>query len=251
MKTNKEIKNSQNRVFRKIGQANESYNLINENDKIMVAVSGGVDSFVLLETLASRLKHLPIKYTIHAIHVVIENLPIQTDTESITEKCEILGIPLHIEKTSISKEENKKTSTCFPCSWNRRKIVFKKAKELGFNKVALGHHLDDALETLMMNTVHHAEISAIPPKLLMVKGNIEIIRPLILLTEEEVKAYAEIKNITSAEEPCPFEEESKRKTFKEIIKKIGSMHKEAKINMFNSMTNIIPEYLPPKRGIQK
>ena len=247
MKTKKEIKNIQNRVFRKIGQANKSYNLINENDKILVAVSGGLDSFVLLETLASRLKHLPIKYTIHAIHVVIKNLPVQTDTKSITEQCETLGIHLHIENTSISKEGNKKTSTCFPCSWNRRKIIFKKAKELGFNKVAMGHHLDDALETLMMNTVHHAEISAIPPKLFMVKGNIEIIRPLILLTEEEVKAYAEIKNLTSAEKQCPFEDESKRKTFKEIIKKIGNMHKEAKINMFNSMTNIVPEYLPPKR----
>jgi len=247
MKTKKEIKNTQKRVFRKIGQANKSYNLINENDKILVAVSGGVDSFVMLETLASRLKHLPINYTIHAIHVVIENLPIQTDTKLITEQCKTLGIPLHIEKASILKEESNKKSTCFPCSWNRRKTIFKKAKELGFNKVAMGHHLDDALETLMMNTVHHAEISAIPPKLFMVKGNIEIIRPLILLTEEEVKAYAELRNIRSAEEQCPFEGESKRKTFKEIIKKIGNMHEEAKINMFNSMTNIIPEYLPPKR----
>ena len=111
----------------------------------------------------------------------------------------------------------------------------------------MGHHLDDALETFMMNTVYHAEISAIPPKLFMVKGNIEIVRPLMLLTEEEVKAYAKVKNIHSAEEQCPFEDESKRKTFKEIIKKIGNMHKEAKINMFNSMTNIIPEYLPPER----
>ena len=247
MKTKKEIKNTQKRVFRKIGQANKSYNLINENDKILVAVSGGLDSFVLLETLASRLKHLPIKYTIHAIHVVIENLPVQTDTKLITEQCEILGVPLHTEKTSISKEGNKKTSNCFPCSWNRRKTIFKKAKELGCNKVAMGHHLDDALETLMMNTVYHAEISAIPPKLFMVKGNIEIVRPLMLLTEEEVKAYAKVKNIHSAEEQCPFEDESKRKTFKEIIKKIGSMHKEAKINMFNSMAKIMPEYLPPKR----
>ena len=111
----------------------------------------------------------------------------------------------------------------------------------------MGHHLDDALETFMMNTVYHAEISAIPPKLFMVKGNIEIVRPLTLLTEDEVKAYADVKNIHSAEEQCPFEDESKRKTFKEIIKKIGNMHKEAKINMFNSMTNIIPEYLPPER----
>ncbi|MGM0498507.1 MAG: ATP-binding protein [Bacteroidota bacterium] len=247
MKTKKEIKNVQNRAFRKIGQANESYNLINENDKILIALSGGVDSFVLLDTLASRLKYLPIKYTIHAIHVVLENLPIQTDTNLIQEKCEKLGVPLHIEKGSISETNRKKTSTCFPCSWNRRKAIFKKAQELGFNKVAMGHHLDDALETLLLNTVHHAEISAIPPKLFMVKGNIEIIRPLILLTEEEVKAYAEVNNIRTAEIKCPFEDESNRKTFKDIIQKIGSMHKEAKINMFNSMANIIPEYLPPKR----
>jgi tRNA(Ile)-lysidine synthase TilS/MesJ len=243
----KEAKIARDKVIRKIGKANQSYDLINKDDKILVALSGGVDSFVVLDSLAGRLKYLPIQYTIHAIHVDVTNLPIETDKEAIQQMCNDLGVPLHLEETTVAEKPGNNKSTCFPCSWQKRKVIFKKAKELGFNKVAFGHHLDDSLETLMMNMVHHAEISNIPPKVYMKKGDIEIIRPLILLTEKEVKAYAETQKIYKAEKECPFEDNSQRKNFKEILDRIGSMDKSAKLNMYNSMSKIITEYLPPKR----
>ena len=243
----KEAKIARDKVIRKIGKANQSYGLINKDDKILVALSGGVDSFVLLDSLASRLKYLPIQYTIHAIHVDVTNLPIETDKDAIQTICDNLNIPLHLEETSVYEKKENSKSTCFPCSWQKRKVIFKKTKELGFNKVAFGHHLDDSLETLMMNMVHHAEISSIPPKVYMKKGDIEIIRPLILLSEEEVKAYAETRNIYKVEKECPFADRSQRKSFKEIIETIGNMDKSAKLNMFNSMSKIMTEYLPPKR----
>jgi tRNA(Ile)-lysidine synthetase-like protein len=244
---NKQAKIARDKVFRKIGKANQSYDLINEGDKILMALSGGVDSFVLLDSIASRLKYLPIHYTVHAIHVQVENLPIETDVNAIQTICDNLEIPLHIEKTTVFNHKGNNKSTCFPCSWQKRKVIFKKAKELNFNKVAFGHHLDDSLETLMMNMVHHAEISSIPPKVYMKKGDIELIRPLILLSEDEVKAYAEAQKIYKAEKECPFEDRSQRKRFKEIISTIGNMDKSAKLNMFNSMSKIITEYLPPGR----
>lgn len=243
----KEAKIARDKVIRKIGKANQSYDLINKDDKILVALSGGVDSFVLLDSIASRLKYLPIRYTVHAIHVKVKNLPIETDTEAIQNICDNLDIPLHFEETTVSEHNGENKSTCFPCSWQKRKVIFKKTKEIGFNKVAFGHHLDDSLETLMMNMVHHAEISSIPPKVYMKKGDIELIRPLILLSEDEVKAYAETRNILKAEKECPFEDHSQRKSFKEILKTIGNMDKSAKLNMFNSMSKIITEYLPPER----
>ena len=243
----KEAKKAKDRVIRRIGKANQSYSLVNEDDIILVALSGGIDSFVLLDALSSRLKYLPVKYTLHAIHVEIEDIQVEKNVDAIQAFCNKLAVPLHIEQTRIEKNVEKEKFQCFPCSWNRRKRIFQKAERLGCNKVAFGHHMDDSLETLMMNMVHHAEISSIPPKVDMVKSNLQLIRPLILLTAEEIKQYAQTHNIQSMEKDCPFEDDSQRKRFGEILDTIGSMHDLAKINMFNSMNKIISDHLPPEK----
>lgn len=235
------------KIIRKIGMANNAYNLIEKDDRILVALSGGVDSFVLLHTIHSRLKFLPIRYTIEAIHVQNTHIPDKTNTELLHNFCDTLKVPLHFEKTSIQPREGKQKNMCFPCSWNRRKKIFQKAQESGFNKVAMGHHMDDALETLLMNMVNHGEFSAIPPKLFMKKGQIEIIRPLILVNEQDIKTYARHFHIQNAEYECPYENENKRAKFKEIVQEMSQLNDQGKINLFNSMTNLFPEYLPPRK----
>ncbi len=236
------------KLQKKAGKAINSYNLIDRDDKVLVALSGGIDSMVLLDVLCERLKTLPVKYDLNALHVVVEDLPVQTNTQLLENLCNKKQIPLHIAKVRYQKETDDNKFECFPCSWNRRKAIFQKTQSLGCNKVAFGHHMDDTLETLLMNMVHHAEISAIPPKLTMRKSNFEIIRPLILCTSKEVEEYANMKELKSAEPECPYGDESNREIFKEIIEKISHIHDQAKINLFNSMDNIFREYLPEKPG---
>jgi tRNA(Ile)-lysidine synthase TilS/MesJ len=234
------------KIQNKVGKAINSYQLIQEGDNILVGLSGGVDSLVLLDIIYARLRHLPVRYDLQAIHVVMQDLPKHSNTEYLQQFCEYRNIPLHLETTTYQAAGKYLKFDCFPCSWNRRKVIFKKAGKLNCNKLAFGHHMDDTLETLLMNMVHHAEISAMPPKLNMQKGNFEIIRPLILCTEQEIKKYATILELQSAEGDCPYSDNSNREIFKEILAKINAIHAQAKINLFNSMDNIFDEYLPEK-----
>ena len=234
------------KILKKVGRAINQYGLIGEGDKILVAVSGGKDSLVLLDTLLERLKNLPIEYHIEVIHIKNKDIPGISNVEYIEELCHGLNVPFHTESISFKMDTSEKKFECFPCSWNRRKAIFKKAEKLGFNKIAFGHHMDDTLQTLLMNMVDHGEISAIPPKLKMNKGPFDLIRPLILCSSDEIKEYARIKGIEEAERTCPYENQSKRKIYGEIISKLSGLHPLARINMFNSMGNIFEEYLPEK-----
>jgi tRNA(Ile)-lysidine synthetase-like protein len=237
-----EVKKTQ----KKVSKAIKSYELIDDHDNILVALSGGIDSLVLLDILVTRQKILPINYSLEAIHIEVENIPEKTDTYYLKKYCEDIGIPLYIESINFKMETDDKKFECFPCSWNRRKAIFQKAEELQSNKIAFGHHMDDTLETLLMNMTEHGEFSAIPPLLDMKKGPFKIIRPLILCSSSEIKQYANIKNITEAERECPYERKSKREIYKEIVQKISTLHPQAKINLFNSMDNLFEEYLPKK-----
>jgi tRNA(Ile)-lysidine synthase TilS/MesJ len=133
---------------------------------------------------------------------------------------------------------------CFVCSWNRRKALFEAARELGYNKLALGHHLDDTIETLLMNMAFQSSISAMPPQLPMFGGELKIIRPLILLLEDEVKQFAVIRNFRKEIKLCTFEKDSKRKDIKKLIAQLAELNPQIRSNIFASMTNIQSGYLP-------
>ena len=234
------------RVINRIGKAIGTYNLIRENDKILVAISGGKDSLVMLDVLATQLGFLNISYDLEAIHVQMEDIPGETDTDYIQEFCNARDVPLHFETARAGITQNAKKSPCFACAWNRRKQVFFKSKDLGCNKIAFGHHTDDALETLLMNMTYHGEYSSMPPRLSMFKGEFEIIRPAILTKAKEMERYTQIHNIREAEGNCPYGDTSKREEFREIIGKMSGMHKRAKENLFRAMSNIYQDYLPPE-----
>jgi tRNA(Ile)-lysidine synthase TilS/MesJ len=106
--------------------------------------------------------------------------------------------------------------------------------------------MDDALETLLMNMTFHGEMSSMPPKMPMFDGRFELIRPMILCSDEEIKTYASQRNLQPMQGECPFEDKSKREKFREIIKEVSDMHHLAKINLFNSMGRINHAYLPSK-----
>ena len=137
-------------ISKKVGKAIMDYNMLTEGDKICVAVSGGKDSLTLLKMLQERRKFVPIKYDLLAVHVDM-GYPCQ-HPKILAEYFKKQGVEYHIEKINILKPgQTRKDISCFWCSWNRRKALFQVADRFGCTKVALGHHQDDIIETILMN----------------------------------------------------------------------------------------------------
>jgi len=235
------------KVNKKVGRAIQKYQLIDEGDRILVGLSGGKDSMVLLETLAGRLKFHPLKYELAAIHISLKSQPYSIDLDYLESFAQSINVQFIHKIIDIDLFEQKTNNPCFVCSWNRRKALFEAAQELGYSKLALGHHMDDAIETLLMNMAFQSSISSMPPKLQMFNGKLNIIRPLSLLTEEEVKRFAEIKNFRKEIKLCEFEKDSKRKDIKKLITQLSDLNPQIRSNIFASMTNIQEEYLPGEK----
>lgn len=232
------------KIRQTVGKAINQYNMISADNHIMVAVSGGKDSLALLEILSSRRKALPIHYHLHAAHVITEDVPYQIDVEWLKEFCNRLDVTLHLIHTKANLETAGNKKPCFACSRNRRKELFQLTNELGIKKLAFGHHLDDAVETLVMNMAQHANISSIPAQLDMFDGKIKVIRPLIFLTNNEMKHYADILGFPSLKRECPYEDHTIRYKARAIVEQMTELNPKARINLFNSMSNIDFEYLP-------
>ncbi len=226
------------------GKAINQHNMVEDGDRILVAVSGGKDSLSLLDILSERRKFIPINYDIHAIHVATNDVPYEIDSDFLSYFCQNKGIHLHILSTHAGIEEKSSKKPCFTCSWNRRKELFEFARKNNFKKLAFGHHLDDAIETLLMNMFTHANISSIPAKFSMFDHSLDVIRPLILLTDAEMVKYAKIKKFVSLKKECPYEDHTIRQSTRQIILQFEKLNPQARINLFKSMSNINEEYLP-------
>lgn len=227
-----------------MAKAIHQYNMIVPDDKVLVAISGGKDSLVLLEGLVALQQFGDIRFNLEGIHINVADVPYQIDTEWVNDLAHRLGIKIHILQIKAGIEQRGKKAPCFVCSWHRRKALFTFAKNNGFNSVALGHHLDDAVETLVLNMTYHANISSLPGKLSMFDGALYLIRPLILLTDADTMAYARIKQYPELKNECPFEDKTRRTTARQLIKNMEVIHPKAKQNLFNSLHNIDSEYLP-------
>ena len=229
-----------NHVAKAIGR----YQLIDNNDRVLVAVSGGKDSLVLLETLSVLRKYDFLKFELEALHINVDDVPYQVDNQKLSDLANYLYVKLHFKQITANLEDRGKKSPCFVCSWHRRKALFSFANENGFQKLAFGHHMDDAVETLLINMAYHGNISSLPAKLNMFDGAIQVIRPLILLSNKDTSEFARIKNYPKLKAECPFEDKTYRKTARDFIKQLDTFHPKAKLNFFNSMRNIDERYLP-------
>lgn len=234
------------RLRHKFHKTAAEYGLIAEGDRILVAVSGGKDSLALLELMAARVKVLKPRFHVVAAHVVMSNIPYQTNTEYLREFSRNLGIEMHIVETSFDATGDTRKSPCFLCSWNRRKALFEKAKALGCNKIALGHHQDDVLVTLLMNMTFQGAFSTMPPKLKMDKFDMTIIRPLCRIEEKDITRLAELHEYKKQEKKCPHEHTSNRNRMTEVLATFEQLNPEARYNLWGSMTNIQLDLLPPK-----
>jgi tRNA(Ile)-lysidine synthase TilS/MesJ len=232
------------KISNKVGKMLNDHQLIEADDRVLVGLSGGKDSMILLEALADRRRHLPFDFQLFAVHVSTTNIGYEMDTGYLEEFCSELNIPLYLEEIEVDLTLDPKKAPCFVCSWHRRKRIFELSKELDCNKVALGHHRDDAIQTVLMNMIFHGSISSLPQKLSMFEGRIRLIRPLLFIPEKELTYYATLREFKKQEKSCPYDNTTKRESIKELIRQMDRLNRNARRNIFQAMDNIYEEYLP-------
>lgn len=227
------------------------YGLIEEGDKILVGLSGGKDSLALLELLARRSRIYKPRFSVVAVHVVMTNIAYESDMDYLRTYAEGLGVPFVRYETSFDPLTDNRKSPCFLCSWNRRKALFTVAKEQGCNKIALGHHMDDILETLLMNMTFQGAFSTMPPRLVMRKFDMTIIRPMCLVHESDLVEMAALRGYRKQIKNCPYEKDSHRSEMKDVLKRLEAMNPEARFSLWSSMNNVQADLLPVEVGEQE
>lgn len=240
-----EIDILENSIRRKFNSAGKNYDLLEEGDKILVGLSGGKDSLMLLKLIAERSRIYKPKIEVVAAHVIMSNIPYKSDMHFLQKFCDTYGVRLIIQETSFNAATDTRKSPCFLCSWNRRKVLFETAQHEGCNKIALGHNMDDFLETMLMNITFQGAFSAMSPKMRMRKFPITVIRPLCLVNEQDIARYAQLQGYPSQIKNCPYEKSSNRQQMKELLHRLEELNPEARYNLWSSMSNIQSELLPP------
>lgn len=246
-----EIENSiitkyKNSIYKKFRKAVDDYNLINDKDKICVCISGGKDSMLLAKCLEEYQKHGEKKFEL--VYVSMDPGYEEKNKQKIRENAKILGIDLKIVEKDVFEVVEKQTwgSPCFLCAKMRRGCLYGIAESFGCNKIALGHHMDDALETLLLNIFYAGEIKTMLPKIHSDNYNIELIRPLYLVKEDDIISWRDYNNLEFLDCACKVTKEikekgeqvSKRKAMKNLIKKFRAESEYIDKSIFHSMSNV-------------
>ncbi len=228
-------------ISKRVGKAITDYAMISDGDKIAVAVSGGKDSLTLLRLLQDRRRFVPVRYQLLAVHIDL-GYPCQ-HPKILAQYFHALGVEYHIEKVDILKGKTRKDISCFWCAWNRRKALFEVANRFGCSKVALGHHKDDIVETILLNLFFQGEISAMSPKQELFKGKVVLIRPLAYVEESMIVRFVKEANFPHEKCACPNAITSQRTKITSLIKELETICPEVKTNIFNCVKRIKKDYL--------
>lgn len=215
--------------------------MLKEGDTILICFSGGKDSYLLLKILKELQNNYPIKFTLKILTInpnFDKNFEtnIQTFLKTQDMDFEILNTPI---KTIIEEQNKlKPMSPCFLCSRLRRGIIYDYAIKNGYNKIALGHNLDDAIETHLMNLFYSNKTSFLKPKYLAENGQIEVIRPLIYIDEDIIKNYVNKVKYQPIKNKCPLKQkDSKRDYFKKLISELKKNNSEIKTSAYHAFKN--------------
>ena len=240
------IKKFRKDIWSKFIKAISDYELIKENDNIMVCISGGKDSFLLAKCIQELIKHGKFPFTAH--YVVMDPGYNKVNRQLIEKNAKLLNVPIEIFETNIFDVTAKvEGSPCYLCARMRRGYLYSKAKELGCNKIALGHHFDDVIETTLLSMFYGSEIKTMMPKLHSDNfEGLELIRPLYLIKESAVLAWKKYNELTFINCACRFTENctivddgtSKRKEMKNLVNNLRKINPSIDNNIFTSMNNI-------------
>lgn len=218
--------------------AMQKYNMIEENDVIAVGVSGGKDSLALLYALAQMRRFYPVKYEVKAITADMCFLNSPTDFSQITRLCENLGVEHVIKETELYHiifETRQEKNPCSLCARMRRGILHDTAKQSGCNKLALGHHADDAAETFLMNLLSGGRIECFRPVTYLSRKDITVIRPMIFASEKEVAAAAKRAELPIKVSLCPADKTGNRNETKLLLEELEKNYPSVKEKILGGM----------------
>ena len=240
------IKKYRKVIWSKFVKAIKEYELIEDNDKIMVCISGGKDSFLLAKCIQELFHHGKQNFT--AEYVVMDPGYNKANRNLIETNAKLLNIPIKIFDSDVFEVANTldKENPCYMCARMRRGYLYSKAKELGCNKIALGHHFDDVIETTLLSMFYGSEIKTMMPKLHSENfPGLELIRPMYLVKEEDILSWKKTNDLTFLNCACRFTEEaskqenkSKRKEIKSLIKELKKINPNIDNNIFKALDNI-------------
>jgi tRNA 2-thiocytidine biosynthesis protein TtcA len=234
------------KLLRDMGRAITEHQLIQDGDRLLVAMSGGKDSYAMMTLLEDLRPRAPVSFELVAVHVD-QGQP-GYDGAPLRAWLENFGVPFHIvteDTYSIVIDKTPEGKTyCALCSRLRRGVLYSTAKRLGCNKVALGHHRDDTVETLLLNMFFAGKLSAMPAKLLNDEGDIEVIRPLIYCAEDQLAAFAREQAYPIL--PCNLcgsQEQAQRKQMKALLGNLEKTHPHVKQSVLAALSNVSPTHL--------
>jgi tRNA 2-thiocytidine biosynthesis protein TtcA len=240
------------RIARKTTRAIKDHNLIDEGDRIMVGLSGGKDSWALIQILDVLQKRAPIDFSFVAVN--IDSGYEGYEHHKLTETCAARGWELHVEHTSIGETIEdilEQTETpCSLCARLRRGALYRLATKVGANKIALGHHADDFIETLLLNIFFQGSIKAMPARLVSDNGEHVVIRPLAYVLESEARAYAKESNLPIIGCCCPAcgDLSLQRQRMKRLVAQLEVEHPEIRNSLLQALGNVKLSHLLVRPG---
>lgn len=222
----------------KVKRAINDYNMIQAGDRIAVGVSGGKDSTALLHILSILQNHSHLKFDFQAITL---DMGLGADMSPLVDYCQQKGIPLHIEPTRIGDivfNVRQETNPCALCAKLRRGALHSAAKKLGCNKVALGHHLDDAIETLLMNIIFTGQLGTFAPSTYLDRTDLTLIRPMIYLPQETIVSLVRTEKLPIVHNPCPANGHTQRQRMKELVDNLAKDYPDIRHKILTALQNV-------------
>ena len=230
-----EISRMEKKVVKRFNKACADYALLEDDDKVLIALSGGKDSMLLLHLMAQRARLYKPKIKVEAAHVVMDNIPYETNRKNLETFCRNEGVKLHLLHTEFDETTDRRKTKCFLCAWARRKALFRFAQGNGFNKLALGHHQDDILTTLLMNLTFEGSFDTMAPRLNMKHYSLALIRPLALVYETETVALAKYHSYNGIKVHCPYEDVTQRRKTAQILKLLETLNPEIRQSLWRAL----------------
>jgi len=241
---------------RRIGRAMHTYDMLADGDRVLVAVSGGIDSLFLAWLLDFWRRKAPISYDLAAVHIDMEpnrdgpgSSALEVQHQLSQFHLPVAVVPAEWRPESSAMESNvHQKDVCFTCARHRRRQLFDFARRSNWNKIALGHHKDDIVETFFLNICFAGNISTMVPKQELFSGRLALIRPLSFVEKSEIRLLAEKIGITPVRTTCPLGEQTRRLEIRQVLDKLYEQIPDAKKRIFAALANVRHDYLLKAAG---
>lgn len=233
------------RFVKMVGRGINEFSMIGDGDSVIIGSSGGKDSLALALGLSLRRRRIPIDYALEAIHIDWEEYPLSDQSrEGLTDFYDTIGVPLRFMRAQMIPPSFEGRFSCYLCSRNRKRILFDELAAVGGNIVALGHHLDDIVETTLMNMTLRGSFQTMMPVQRFFGGKLHVVRPLCLVAEHQIDSLVRRLALPVVHVECPYHHTNIRSRFKPIVRDLERINPDVRRAILRSTQNVVPEYLP-------